>query len=325
VHYALVVPADVIAPITVSLKLKYRKFDKQFTDFMARSMRPGDKPLRGHRAGQPYLNEFPIMVLAEDRLTFPVEGIDQPVENASREIAAWERWNDYGIGLFLKGKAELRQAADAFARVESLGQYHGPLNSARVLHREGRLDEAVDAIERAAAFEDPPAPPWTMAWLSGLVNREQGYLPEAAANFRSVLETRIPDRDFDFSLDFEIINLLGMTLFDQANQQIGPARREAREELLKQAVEQFEQTLKIDSENVTAHYNLALLYARLDKEELAEEHRQAHARYKPDDNAGDHAATIARQEHPAADHAAESLVIYSLHRTGETPNTETKP
>ncbi|MDP7304691.1 MAG: hypothetical protein QGG09_16415, partial [Pirellulaceae bacterium] len=248
--------------------------------------------------------------------------IAEEVEAGDRGIPAWQRWNDYGIGLFLEGKAELRQAADAFAQVESLGQYHGPLNAARVLHREGRLDEAVGAIERAAKFNDPPAPPWTMAWLSGLVNREQGYLAEAAASFRSVLDTRIPDRDFDFSLDYQVINLLGMTLFDQANQQNGLDRRDVRDTLLRQAVEQFEKTLRIDAENVTAHYNLALLYTRLDDELRAAKHRRDHARYKPDDNAGDQAVTLARQKSAAADHAAESLVIYSLHRTGapELPN-----
>ncbi len=316
VHYGLQVPADVTAPVTVELKLNYRKFDQQFAEFMAKAAKPGDHPIRGHRPGQPYRNEFPITVLAEDRVTFPVAGVDQQVDNPDRDVAAWERWNDYGIGLFLKGKAELRQAADAFAEVEALGQYHGPLNTARVLHREGRLDEAVEAIKRAASYDAPPAPPWTMAWLSGLVNREQGYLEEAAASFRSVLETRIPDRNFDFSLDYVVINLLGMTLFDQANQQIGPERRGMRDSLLREAVGQFERTLEIDAENVTAHYNLALLQTRLGNEEQAAEHRRAHARYKADDNAQDQAVTIARQNNPAADHAAEALVIYSLQRPG---------
>ncbi|MDP6553069.1 MAG: multiheme c-type cytochrome [Pirellulaceae bacterium] len=315
-HYALEVPRDVTKPITVKLKLNYRKFDKQFTDFMTRTAKPGDKPIRGHRVGQPYMNQLPMMVLAEDTMTFPISGIAEEVEAGDRGIPAWQRWNDYGIGLFLEGKAELRQAADAFAQVESLGQYHGPLNAARVLHREGRLDEAVGAIERAAKFNDPPAPPWTMAWLSGLVNREQGYLAEAATSFRSVLDTRVPDRDFDFSLDYQVINLLGMTLFDQANQQNGPDRRDVKDALLRQAVEQFEKTLRIDAENVTAHYNLALLYTRLDDQQRAAKHRRDHARYKSDDNAGDQAVTLARQKSAAADHAAESLVIYSLHRAG---------
>ena len=43
---------------------------------------------------------------------------------------------------------------------------------------------------RAAQYTDPPPPPWTVAWLSGLINRQQGHLAEAEQNFRSVLEGR---------------------------------------------------------------------------------------------------------------------------------------
>ena len=60
-------------------------------------------------------------------------------------------------------------------------------------------------------------PRWTWAWLSGDINRQQGRLPEAIVNLRSVLEDRTADmqqRGFDFSFDYEVINLLGQTLFD---------------------------------------------------------------------------------------------------------------
>jgi len=311
-HYALEIPEDVTEPVVVELKLNYRKFDQRYAEFFTDTARPGDLPIRGHQRGERYRNEFPIMELASDRVVFPVAGVADPVENPVRDIPPWQRWNDYGIGLFLEGKAELRQAAEAFQQTEALGVYHGPLNLARVYHREGRLDEAVAALARADAFDDPPAPPWTMAWLSGLVNREQGHLAEAESNFRSVLETKVPERAFDFSLDYEIINLLGLTLFDRANQEIGDENREAREALLRDAVAQFQKTLEIDSENVTAHYNLSLLYARLGDSENADQHQRMHARYKPDDNARDRAVARARQKYPAADHAAEAFVIYPL-------------
>jgi hypothetical protein len=41
-----------------------------------------------------------------------------------------------------------------------------------------------------------------------------------------------------------------------------------------------------------------------------------HARYKPDDNAGDRAIALARARYPAANKAAEAVVIYPLHRAG---------
>ena len=48
-------------------------------------------------------------------------------------------------------------------------------------------------LERAAGHADPAPPPWTIAWLSGLVNRQQGRLEEAEANFRKVLEDRVEE------------------------------------------------------------------------------------------------------------------------------------
>jgi hypothetical protein len=39
-------------------------------------------------------------------------------------------------------------------------------------------------------------------------------------------------------------------------------------------------------------------------------------KYKPDDNARDQAIAVARTADPAADHAAEAIVIYDLARPG---------
>ena len=180
------------------------------------------------------------------------------VENAPREIPEWQRWNDYGIGMLLKGKAELRQAMEAFRRVEELGRYDGPLNLARALVEEagpGQLDEAAAALQRAAAHSDPAAPPWTVAWLSGVINRQQGRLADAETNFRQVTEERTEEmvrRKFDFSRDYIVLNLLGQTIFDRAQQIRGSddAAKEKRLARLQEAVEVFRRTLQIDSENV---------------------------------------------------------------------------
>ena len=127
---------------------------------------------------------------------------------------------------------------------------------------EGRLDEATDALHRAATYTDPPPPPWTLAWLSGQVNQQQGHLDDAVHDFRKALEDRTPEmikRSFDFSRDYEVRNQLGQVLFDQARQASRTASPAERENFLKQAVAEFEKTLVIDSENVTAHYNLSQL------------------------------------------------------------------
>jgi len=232
--------------------------------------------------------------------------------------------------MLLKGKAELRQAAEAFRKVEELGRFDGPLNLARTLVEEagpGQLDEAAAALQRAAAHTEPPAWPWTVRWLSGVINRQQGRLAEAEENFRQVLEFRTEDtakRGFDFSKDYVVINLLGLTIFDRALQIRGsdPTATEKRRQRLNEAADVFQKTLAVDSENVDAHYNLSQLYAQLDNQELAAFHKAEHEKYRIDDTARGEAVTIARKKYPAADFAAEPLVIYDLQRI--TNSAETK-
>jgi tetratricopeptide (TPR) repeat protein len=278
-------------------------------------------------------NDLPIMTLATDRVTFPVDGVTGVPSQEDSPIVPWQRWNDYGIGLLLEGnaganKGELRQAEAAFAEVETLGRPDGPLNRARVYIKEGRLDEAVTALQVAAAH-DPPAPPWSVAWFTGLVNNQNGHLDEAIQNFVSVVtldtaETR--RREFDFSQDYRVLNQLGQTVFERAKQERGPDRAEERKRLLVEAVAWFRKTLALDPENVTAHYNLGLLYAQLGDKTQADAHRALHAKYKPDDNARDRAIAAARRKVPSANHAAEAVVIYDLQRAGadELPATEVR-
>ncbi|QDT19233.1 tetratricopeptide repeat protein [Gimesia chilikensis] len=323
VHYELNLPDDLTEPVTVEAKLQYRKFDTHYMQYVASSLEEKGQKLSWKEPGVPYVNTLPITTIASDTITFPVEGVEAKVENKKVEIPEWQRWNDYGIGLFLKGKAELRQAAEAFSHVDQLGRYDGSLNLARVYFREGRLQDAVEALQKASTFTDPPAPPWTLAWLSGKVNQQQGHLEEAEKNYRSVLEDQTEERTsrgFDFSKDYVVINDLGQNLFDQAKRFRTEANRDQRDQLLNQAVDQFQKTLVLDPENVTAHYNLSLIYDQLGKQELSEEHRKLHLKYKVDDTARGFAERKAREKYPAANHAAEQPVIYSLHR-----KTETKP
>ncbi len=325
VHYSFTVPEDITAPLTFDVKLNYRKFDTIYYNYVFAP---------GYTNGQPFrmTNDLPIRLIAQDKLTFPIEGMTATVSNAPSPIVPWQRWNDYGIGLLNKGdkgseKGELIQASHAFAQVEKLGRFDGPVNLARVYYKEGRLDDAVEALQRAAK-SDPPAPRWTVAWFNGLVNKQNGFLDKAITEFRSILEDRYPELDqrgFDFSRDYEVINELGQTLFERAKMERGEANKVAREGFLRQAIERFQKTLSIDAENVPAHYNLALIYEQLGDSKLASEHRALHERYRVDDNARDRAVTIARRANPAADHAAQAIVIYSLQRTGAPGLADTKP
>ena len=52
------------------------------------------------------------------------------------------------------------------------------------------------------------------------------------------------------------------------------------------------------------------------RDDEARRHGELHAFFKPDDNARDRAVAVARRNHPAANVAAEAVVVYDLHRPG---------
>ncbi len=328
VHYGLTLPEGITGAMTIRVKLQYRKFDSTFLEFAAQNTRPADPVQFDQHGDAPYSNHLPITTLAEDTITFTIlppthtdadAHADNKTDPKETHIDTWERWNDFGIGLLLKGKAELRQAEEAFHRVEALDRFDGPMNLARVYLAEGRIDEAADALARAESYRSPSAPPWTLAWLSGQVNRQQGNLEQAESNFRSVLEDQTSDmraRGFDFSLDYEVRNLLALTLYDRSRRLRSPSARQEKQQLLRQAAQEFEKTITVDSENVMAHYNLSQIYSELGNEDAATHHRALHSKYKRDDNASDRAVQLARERYPAANHASEAIAIYPLQREG---------
>lgn len=302
VHFVLRVPEDSGPTLTVHAALQYRKFDTTF--------------YRLFQDDEAAFNDLPVTTIASDTITFAVGG-PSLVSEQNSDIPLWQRWNDYGIGLLRKGgRGQLRQAEEAFSQVESLGRPDGPLNLSRVYLREGRLEEAVQALQRAAD-NDPPAYPWSVAWFTAQVNAANGYLDEAIAGYRTLVETRFAlarEREFDFSQDYRLLNELARTLFERA--QVYRPDSAEQSAALREAASWYEQALLLDPENAQAHFGLAQIHARLGNPDTEQQHRDLHARYRVDDNARDRAVQLARAMNPAADHAAEDVVLYDLHREG---------
>ncbi len=303
IHYKLHVPEDVTEPITVEVKLNYRKFD---TEYMRLVM---DDPN--------YVNNLPVILLAEDRVTFPVAGHEVTVQNEDSPIELWQRWNDYGIGLLRKGggRGELRQAIEAFEQVEALGRPDGPLNLARAYINEGLVQtHAPQALERAAKF-NPPANEWSLLWFGAQVSIRNGDYDAAISSLKEIIRggfTQAEGRDFDFSKDYTVLNELAGALYQRGLRERGDERHATMEE----ARDYYLKVLQYDTENLTAHYGLKQVYADLGDVEGEQRHAELHAKYKPDDNARDYAVAQARIKYPAANHAAEAVVIYDLQREG---------
>ena len=248
VHFGLEVPPGATGPITLEARVNYRKFDRTYMDYL---FGKGQGP------------EIPITVMAEDSVKLPVEGGPSVQNDPSPIKETWQRWNDYGIGLLLEGgekggqKGELKQAEPVFQKVAELGKADGWVNLARVYEREGRIPEALEALEKAASHKEPAAP-WTINWLTGRINARNGLLDEAIANFESVVETRIPERKFDFSLDYVVLNELAQACYGRAR--IEPVDGDDRKAWLSKAIATYHRSVKIESEDVASHYGLGLAF-----------------------------------------------------------------
>jgi tetratricopeptide (TPR) repeat protein len=310
VHYALTVPVDVLGPVELNASLRYRKFDTTY--------------LRYIQGDAFSINDLPVTTMAMDRVVLPV-AVQETVAAQVSEIPATERWNDYGIGLLREGnagadKGELRQAEVAFREVEALGDGRGALNLARVYFREGQLEEAAAALRRADSGT-PAAPPWSIAWFSALIDRENGQLDAAIETLESIAATRFNEareRGFDFSRDIRVLNELGRAEYERSRLLRGKAREQQRHAALERARDWFVKTLAIEPEDLTAHHNLALVYDALGDTQSAGRHRALREKYRPDDHAIEHAVAIHRTSNPAADHAAAAIAIYDLNREPET-------
>ena len=73
-------------------------------------------------------------------------------EDSSLQAEDWQRWNDYGIGLFLQG--DLKGAQAAFQKVTEIDPKNpdGWVNIGRAAVQEGDMDRARTVLEKALAF-----------------------------------------------------------------------------------------------------------------------------------------------------------------------------
>ncbi len=323
-HLRLEVPADASAPVEIETEVRYRKFDAFYQRYTT------DDPSR--------VNDLPVMVLARDSVALPVRAADGTVHGATggaeRGIVRWERFYDYGTGLFREGdrgmgRGALRQAEQAFEEVRAGAPAVGSLALARLQFKEGRLDEAAESLAASAAA-DPPAP-WTIAFYSALIDRQNGRPESALVNLRRLSTTAFEGaaaRDFDFSRDVRVWNELAESALEAAIEAATEAAIEAprgadaaagtptREAYLDEAVAALERSLAIDPEQDVALWLLnRALEAKGDAEGAAAA-RARHAIHKPDETAREKAVRAARAKYPWADHAAEATVIYDFSREG---------
>jgi hypothetical protein len=333
-HVRFRIPEDAGDTLVVEVALKYRKFDLTY-------MR--------HIMGPEYENTLPIVELASDRMEFPVGGAREGAsahgeagEAKARSAGAaasavpdagngagparapaGERLYDWGIGLFREaeragGKGTWTLVDDAFARAAAAGEPKAWVARARAALLAGRIPEAGQALREAVAAG---APPQMVAYWSAHVDLQQGEFERAIDGFRAVLNTAFPEAraaGFDFSRDDRVQVDLATALWERSRQVRGDGAdaRAERTALLREAERACRAALDLDSQRAGAWYVLAQVAEALGEPAVATDALAKYERFRPDDNARDHAVNAARLRYPAANHAAEGVAIYDLQRDG---------
>jgi Tfp pilus assembly protein PilF len=284
VHFRMKVPERTGGKITLTARLCYRKFDWWFTQFSFAGV-PEDasendpsKPevtpdsddrkfaftgsLRGISAKSERIPDLPIVTVAQNEVTLNVLPATAPAPQPKIQLAKedWQRWNDYGIGLFLQG--DLKGAQAAFEKVTEADPQSpdGWVNIGRAALQEGDLPRARVVLEKALALGPKLA---RANFFYGALLKTAGDYDQAAERFKIVLAQYPRDR--------VARNNLGRVLFLQRKYQ--------------EAIKVLEQVLAIDPEDLQAHYNLMLCYSGLGDQKMARDHQTLYLRFKADEAA----------------------------------------
>jgi tetratricopeptide (TPR) repeat protein len=264
VRYSLRIPADVKSPIVLTATVNYRRFRRGFTNFVFPDQR-----------------EFPIVSMATASITLSIGPGEPPAPADPSTIGL--RWNNYGIALL--GQQEYWAAEDAFKKVIAmkpgyadayinlaLAQYStlienkrelpdGPGNLTLGNQAVHQFDPALGLLEKA--LQVSPDNPRAL-FYQGLVLRQQGKLADAAAKQQQVL--------LAFPRSRQVLQELAYIYYLQ--EKYDAARRE------------FEALQSINSDDLTAHYYLGIVYSKLGMTADAKREAAAYAEHREDPTMG---------------------------------------
>lgn len=275
-HFRVRIPPGAKGPITLSAKLNYRKFSHYYTQY-AYAGKPVSGAVDANHDSREYsfnaknipanvsgsvkdrVPDVPIVTLAraEAQLNLAAPG-EQTEWKQVTSADTYERWNDWGIGMLLQG--DLKGAGYAFHKVMEAnpGYADGPLNAARALVQEGETDAARPYVEKALALAPKLARGY---FFKAMVQKADGDYDGAIASLR-LAESQYPE-------DRVVLNQLGRILF---------LKRQ-----YKDAVAVLERVLRVDPEDLQAHYTLMLAYRGAGDAEKAEREAKLFRRFKADE------------------------------------------
>ncbi len=289
-HFRFDIPQDAKSPLTLEARLNYRKFMWWNTQFAFRGMRaPAQSPpdVTKHYDDGVWVfdparaaPDLPIAVVSQAAASLEVVDANTKLSEALQGTnpTARDRWNDYGIGLFLQG--DLRNAEQVFRKVTELDPAYtdGWVNIARVKVEEGNAVAAVPFLEKALSLDPQLA---KTHYFMGLALKVQGKYDEALQAHRRAEQKYPRDR--------VVLNEIGKVLY-----------------LLKrfdESVAKLQDVLKIDPEDLAAHYTLMLDYRALRQGESAAREFRLYSRFKADETSQTITASVRRGDHDANNEA----------------------
>lgn len=280
IHYRLNIPENCGDKIYLRAKVNYRKFSWWNTQWAFAGVRdPEQKEFgleHGYDDGRWVFNgdtsnvsgkiksvpDIPITVMSYQETSLRVlpRNAQLPDTKAFQDKSVRERWNDYGIGLLLQG--DIKGAEAVFLEVTEMDPEYadGWVNVARARIQEGNMEAAEQMLTKA--LEVNPTLAKTHFFMATAI-KTMGRYDEALEHLRLAAAQYPRDR--------VVQNQIGRVLF---------LKRQYAE-----AVAAFKEALKVDAEDLQAHYNLMLCYQGLGNSELAAHEQALYKRFKADESA----------------------------------------
>jgi tetratricopeptide (TPR) repeat protein len=286
VRYRFHVPADAVGPIMLTAKVNYRHFRQGYLNTV---LGPDHPP-------------YPIVELGSETRELYI-GANHPSTPKPGENPDWMRWNNLGIACLNLGTGsglgpvpaeEYAQAVEAFKHVIRMRPRYadGYTNLALTYLQMGKLDDAARELETALS-------------LSPRNSR--------ALYYRGLLEERM-SRDTQAMVDLRAV----VARFPQcrdARRELGTV--ELQERQYEDALLQFQALQQIDPDDLSAHFNLAILYRRLGMTAEASREQSLYDSEKPDPAAPTYSLEYLRK-HPEME---REILPWHVHSDDQTDST----
>ncbi len=284
VHYEFQVPSGVTIH-TLSAQLYHRKFKWYFHNWTFRGQVAPGQPdslarkevdLRQWELDPGEVQEIPITLMASSTRSGSIDST----------YALWERWNDYGIGLFLEG--DTRGALDAFSQVSIIApdSPEGPINLARVYLAEGNLNGAESQLRIA---EQRQTGYLKTAYFRAEILKGYGQYDDAINEWMKVYEAYPNDRVLLLSI----------------------ARMHYLMERYEVALQWIDRVLEIDPEDLGGLYNRMLALGALNRTEELKAAQSLYEFYKQDETALAITGPY-KQRHPSDNLEAQPIHWHNL-------------